>query len=238
MFFTQFQFTVTYKPGTKNAKADALSRVFREVIPETRILAPIQWDIMTEISQANARTPPPTECPPTKTYVPENLRATLLELLHASPSSGHPGISRTIHLVQNQFWWPSLPADAQEFVRSCAVCNTSKSSHQLPAGLLLPLPTPQRPWSHIALDFVTNLPRSNNCTVILTIIDRFSKACRLVPLPELPTAFETAEALCDYVFHFYNLPEDIVSDRGPVFTSRVWSAFSKQLNVNVSGYHP
>lgn len=27
LFFTQFQFTVTYRPGTKNLKADALSRM-------------------------------------------------------------------------------------------------------------------------------------------------------------------------------------------------------------------
>lgn len=54
-------------------------------------------------------------------------------------------------------------------------------------------------------------------------------------------ALETAEQLCNYVFRFYGLPEDIVSDRGPQFTSRVWSAFFRQLNINVSltsGYHP
>uniref|UniRef100_A0A9J8A1W6 Integrase catalytic domain-containing protein n=1 Tax=Cyprinus carpio carpio TaxID=630221 RepID=A0A9J8A1W6_CYPCA len=109
-----------------------------------------------------------------------------------------------------------------------------------PAGLLQPLPIPQRPWSHIAIDFVTDLPSSNSFTTILTIIDHFSKSCRLVPLPKLPTAFKTAEALLQNVFRFYNLP-DIVSDRGPQFTSRVWRTICQQLNINVSltsGYHP
>lgn len=53
-------------------------------------------------------------------------------------------------------------------------------------------------------------------------------------------AFETAENFFQYVFRFYGLPEDIVSDRGPQFTSRLWSALFRQLNVNVnltSGYH-
>ncbi len=116
-----------------------------------------------------------------------------------------------------------------------------KSSHQCPAGLLQPLPVPQRSWSHIAIDFVTDLPNSRNYTTILTVIDLFSKACRLIPLPKLPTAFETAEALLEQVFRFYGLPEDIVSDRGPQFTSRVWKASCQQLNINVSltsGYHP
>lgn len=52
---------------------------------------------------------------------------------------------------------------------------------------------------------------------------------------------ETAEQLVTLVFRFYGLPEDIVSDRGPQFTSRVWAAFFTMLSVNVSltsGYHP
>ncbi len=117
----------------------------------------------------------------------------------------------------------------------------SKSSHQLPAGLLQPLPIPQRPWSHIAIDFNTDLPLSRGHTTILTVIDRFSKACRLIPLPKLPTALETTGSLCDHVFRFYGLADDIVSNRGPQFTSRVWSAFCLKLNINVSltsGYHP
>lgn len=114
-------------------------------------------------------------------------------------------------------------------------------SQPLPAGLLHPLPIPQHPWSHIAIDFITDLPVSNGHTAILTIIDRFSKACCLIPLPKLPNALQTAEHLCNWVFRFYDLPEDIVSDRGPQITSQVWSAFFKTLDVNVSltsGYHP
>lgn len=38
-----------------------------------------------------------------------------------------------------------------------------------------------------------------------------------------------------------HVPEDFVSDRGPQFTSWVWTDFFCQLNVNISltlGYHP
>ncbi len=161
--------------------------------------------------------------------------------MHNSPCSGHPGINATIQLLKNRFWWPDMSTDTITFVNACTACNTSKSPRQLPAGLLQPLPIPQRPWSHIVIDFVTDLPISQSNTNLLTVIDRFSKACRLIPLPKLPTAFETAEILCNNVFRFYGLPEDIVSDRGPQFTSRVWSSFFKKLNVNISltsSYHP
>ncbi len=91
----------------------------------------------------------------------------------------------------------------------------------MPAGLLQPLPVPQRPWSHIAKDFITDLTKSKGNTNILTVIDRFSKSCRLIHLPKLPTTLETAEVLCSFVFRFYGLPDDIVSDRGPQFSSHV-----------------
>ncbi len=170
---------------------------------------------MTEITEAQVTDPPPAETPRNLTYVPQVLRQRVMQLVHSNPSSGHPGIAATLQLLNNKFWWSTLRIDTIAFIQNCTICNTSKSPHQLPAGLLHPLPIPQRPWSHIAIDFVTDLPSSQGHTTILTVIDRFSKACRLIPLPKLPTDLETAEVLCNYVFRFYGLPEDIVSDRGP-----------------------
>ncbi|KAK3556473.1 hypothetical protein QTP70_008335 [Hemibagrus guttatus] len=131
--------------------------------------------------------------------------------------------------------------DVANYVKSCSVCAQSKTPKELPSGLLQPLTIPQRPLSHLSIDFVTDLPPSNGFTTILVAIDRFSKACRLIPLKGLPTAMETAQSLFQYVFRVYGILEDIVSDRGTQFTSQVWKAFCKQLDINVSltsGYHP
>ncbi|KAL0149072.1 hypothetical protein M9458_055687 [Cirrhinus mrigala] len=250
LFFSRFDFSVTYRPGSQNTKADALSRLHEPdlpignpepILPPSMIIAPVTWDIMTEISEAQVQDPTPAECPPNLVYVPLTLRPRVLAKVHNTPSSGHPGIEATLQLLGNRFWWPGQRTDTIQFISRCAVCNISKVPHCLPAGLLQPLPVPQRPWSHIAIDFVTDLPPSNGYTTILSIIDRFSKACRFIPLAKLPTAMETAELLCNWVFRFYGLPEDIVSDRGPQFSSRLWSSFFSLLGVNVSltsGYHP
>ena len=64
-------------------------------------------------------------------------------------------------------------------------------------------------------------------------MDRFSKSCRLHPLPGLPTALQTAEALVTHVFRHYGVPEDIVSDRGPQFTSRICKVFMERLGVAI-----
>ncbi|KAI2646964.1 Transposon Tf2-9 polyprotein [Labeo rohita] len=250
LYFTRFRFQVTYRPGSQNTKADALSRVHEPgqptnppepVLPTSIIVAPVVWDILTEITEAQNQDPPPAECPANLTYVPLSLRSRVLSEVHSVPSSGHPGIEATLHLLSNRYWWPTMRLDTINFIKACTACNTAKVPRRLPAGLLQPLPVPQRPWSHIAIDFVTDLPPSNGYTTILSVVDRFSKACRFIPLPKLPSALEMAEVLCNWVFRLYGLPEDIVSDRGPQFTSRLWAAFFHLLGVNVSltsGYHP
>ncbi len=68
----------------------------------------------------------------------------------------------------------------------------------LPRGCFAPLPIPSCPWSHIALDFVTGLPPSAGNSVVLTVVDRFSKTARFIPLPKLPAAKETALAVFDH----------------------------------------
>ncbi|KAI2647066.1 Transposon Tf2-6 polyprotein [Labeo rohita] len=250
LFFTRFDFVINYRPGSQNTKADALSRVHESedatqppetILPSSVIVAPIAWDLMTEITEAQTQDPPPADCPGDRTYVPAALRQRVLSEVHSVPSSGHPGIEATLHLLRNRFWWATLRSDTITFIKQCITCNTSKAQRQLPAGLLQPLPVPKRPWSHLAVDFVTDLPSSQGHTTILSVVDRFSKGCRFIPFPKLPSAMETAEALCNAVFRFYGLPEDIVSDRGPQFTSRLWSSFFRLLGVNVSltsGYHP
>uniref|UniRef100_A0A4W6C473 Integrase catalytic domain-containing protein n=1 Tax=Lates calcarifer TaxID=8187 RepID=A0A4W6C473_LATCA len=134
-----------------------------------------------------------------------------------------------------------MSADTKEFVSACSVCARNKSSHRAPAGLLRPLPIPHRPWSHIAVDFVTGLPPSDGNNTILTVIDRFSKSVHFIPLSKLPSALETANLLIQHVFRLHGIPQDIVSDRGPQFSSRVWQAFCRAVGATASlssGYHP
>ncbi|CAI5691324.1 unnamed protein product [Oreochromis niloticus] len=198
-------------------------------------------EIEALVRRAQLHEPDPGSGPPGRLFVPSAVRARVLHWLHTARFACHPGVRRMVSLLRRSFWWPSLVVDAREYVAACEVCARSKSCHQAPSGLLLPLPVPSRPWSHVALDFVTGLPRSSGHSVILTIVDRFSKAAHFVPLPKLPSALETAHLLVVHVFRLHGIPRDIVSDRGPQFVSRVWRGFCAALGVGVSlssGYHP
>lgn len=133
-----------------------------------------------------------------------------------------------------------MTGDTREYVSACFICARGKTSHRPPSGVLCPLPIPHRPWSHIAVDFVTGLPPSED-NLILTIVDQFSTLFHFVSLPWLPMVFEAASLLAVLVFRLHGIPTDIVSDRGPQFTSQVWRALSKAVGVTAHvsfGYHP
>lgn len=136
-------------------------------------------------------------------------------------SGRRPGKNHIISFMQRSFWFPALARDVQEFVSVCSTWAQNKTSSSPPTRLLRPLPTPGRPWSHIALP-----PFLGNITILI-IVDCFFKAAHFVALPKSPTALETARA-GDVVKQpwLHDIPKDTVSDQGPQVTSRVWKCLS------------
>lgn len=135
----------------------------------------------------------------------------------------------------------SLAQDVDKFFKACSICALSRTTWQLPSGLLDPLPIPHQLWSHIALDSITDLQVSEGNTTILAIVDWFSKACHLIAPPKLSTVMETASDIFKEVFRHFGLHEDIGLDWGVQFTACVLHALCTQLNINVGlspGYYP
>ncbi|KAK3517426.1 hypothetical protein QTP70_010683 [Hemibagrus guttatus] len=131
LFFTCFQFTVSYRPGSKNGKADTLLRLFEVanksgqpdlILPATAVLALVQWDLVEEIRQAHADVPAPAGCPPHKLFVPQQFRLQVMQWMHEAPSSGHPGTRQSTKLVSRRFWWPSLGSDVEGYFWQCSTC--------------------------------------------------------------------------------------------------------------------
>uniref|UniRef100_A0AAY4CER3 Gypsy retrotransposon integrase-like protein 1 n=3 Tax=Denticeps clupeoides TaxID=299321 RepID=A0AAY4CER3_9TELE len=250
LFFEQFDFQLSYRPGSKNQKADALSRQHapdspssdpEPVLPPHRILGPLRWSLETKVRAAQASDPGPDNTPPECMYVPNTCRPDVLHWGHSSVLSGHPGRQRTLSFIRRAFWWPSVRRDVQAYVDACDVCARAKTPNTPTAGPLRPLPIPHRPWTHLALDFITGLPEASGMTTILTIVDRFSKAVHLVALPGLPSSATTADLVLQHVVRLHGFPQDIVSDRGPQFVSAVWKAFCRLIGSTCSlssGYHP
>ncbi|XP_060782111.1 uncharacterized protein LOC132889529 [Neoarius graeffei] len=65
------------------------------------------------------------ESKPPKTILPP--RCLVLQWGHGSKLACHPGAARTLALVQQHFWWPSIKEDVQEFVAACNMCPEQDS---------------------------------------------------------------------------------------------------------------
>ncbi len=110
---------ITYRPGSKNLKPDALSRqlVSEEVPPtedtiilSTFVVAAISWEIESAVREAQRSQPDPGNRPQNRLYVPDSVHSQVLQWVHSSKFSCYPGMSRTLSLLKRHFWWPSMEA--------------------------------------------------------------------------------------------------------------------------------
>ncbi len=182
LYFGHFDFSIFYRTGFKNIKPDALSLVFDRserlsspefIVPQKIVGSMETWEIESKVCTALQRVIPPPGCAPSHLFVSESLRSDGICWGHCSKLACHPGVSRTMFLIKQRFWWQSMALDIRLFVLAYLVCATSKTSNLPPAGLLQALSVPSRPWSHISLDFVTGLLPFQGNTAVLTVVDRF-----------------------------------------------------------------
>ncbi len=73
-----------------------------------------------------------------------------------------------------------MKKDIETYIRTCEMCQQTKTNMQAKAAPLHPNTIPSRPWTHISVDMVTGLPKCNSYDTILTIVNRFSK--EIIPI--------------------------------------------------------
>ena len=83
-----------------------------------------------------------------------------MDKAHASPYARHRGIVATTSALERYFFWPTLRADIESYVCKCTMCQKVKYDRHKVYCKLQPLPVPNAPWESIAMDFITDLPRT------------------------------------------------------------------------------
>jgi Integrase zinc binding domain/Chromo (CHRromatin Organisation MOdifier) domain len=174
----------------------------------------------------------------------QGLKREIMHTWHDGPLNGHPRRDETIRRVNKEYFWPGARAWITEYVKGCAICQQNKNlTHRIKTPLFrIPSTIDAKPFSHIAMDLITGLPKSDGHDAILTIVDHgCSRGAIFLPCSTTITGAGIAKLYLENVFRWFSLPKKIISDRDPRFTSHFGKAITKALGItqNLStAFHP
>ena len=193
-----------------------------------------------EVVDKNFTMPDGLLCWKNRIYIPEGLRQRVIQSEHDSKVAGHFGRERTMELLSRNFYWTNMERDVRKYCSECDNCQRTKAPRHAKHGLLHPLELACKPWTHMSTDFITDLPESEGATMILVVVDRFTKMAHFIPLrkKDSPTV---ARAYLENVWKYHGFPEDVVSDRDSTFTGSFFTDLYNFLGIKRSmstAYHP
>uniref|UniRef100_A0A224Z9V6 Tick transposon n=1 Tax=Rhipicephalus zambeziensis TaxID=60191 RepID=A0A224Z9V6_9ACAR len=129
----------------------------------------------------------------------------------------------------------------RKFVQCCPDCQRRKSPSLRATGGLQPLPCPAKPFDRVGVDLYDPLPMTpDGNRWIIVAVDHLTRYAETAALPSA-----TARDVASFVLHHFILrhgaPRELLSDRGPAFTSEVVEAMLSECNIihrTTTAYHP
>ncbi len=161
-------------------------------------------------------------------FIPSSLRLQMLDRIH----EGHQGIQKCRMKAQDSVWWPGISQQVYDLVVNCRECAKLKGNpHPEP---LLPTAWPLYPWQKVA----TDLFEFQGSQYIL-VVDYFSRYIEVSKL-RITTSAEIIHQL-KRLFARHGIPETVISDNGPQYTSNEFATFGAQYgftHLTSSPGHP
>jgi len=118
-------------------------------------------------------------------------------------------------------------------VERCNLCQRIKNRIEEVAGKLKLRKVPEKPWTHITVDFITKLLLVAGKDAILVVCDQLSKMIHFVATTEGMSAEGLARLFRDNVWKLHRLPESVVSDRGLWFAAGLTKELNKILGIEM-----
>ena len=141
LLFNRFYFTLSYCPGSRNVKLDALSRLHPSpsdsessdtILPLRTMVAATRLEIVDKVERSLEGEVIMPNTPANWMYVPDEARSAVLEWAHSSSCACHPGVCHTLALLSHRFWCSFVRCDMEEFVAACPVCAQPRETLNVP----------------------------------------------------------------------------------------------------------
>ncbi|KAK2922219.1 hypothetical protein Q8A73_001704 [Channa argus] len=162
--------------------------------------------------------------------VPSALRAEVLRWVCGSAGAGHFGNSKTVRHLQQRFCWPGCRQDAELHVHCCDDCTAQKGPTQRSRGPLQQYLV-GAPMERVGVDILGPFPTTEaGNRYILVGMDYFTKWPEPYAVPDM-TATTAAQRLVEDMFSRFGVPEELHSDQGRNFESRLFAKVCQRLGV-------
>ena len=129
-------------------------------------------------------------------------------------------------------WWPGISRDIQNKVSTCEFCQKNLPNQRKEP--LVTTPLPERAWKKICADLCEHEGKQ-----FLVVIDYYSRFPEIAYMSST-TSDHVINKLKDF-FARWGIPEEIVSDNGPQFSSELFHKFSQEYDfkhTTSSPHHP
>jgi len=102
-------------------------------------------------------------------------------------------------LIGRNYWWPGVTKEVERYVDGYNACQRYKNQSKAPVGKLISNAIPEKPWSHISVDFITKLPLAQGYNTILVVCNHFSKMAHFIATIEKTSAKGLTKLFRDHV---------------------------------------
>ena len=144
----------------------------------------------------------------------QEIKKHMVQELHNTSYSAHPGIQRTLGRIRKLFYWKGMVGNIRQYVESCLVVRQKNLTTEQLRVSYSP-PTFQRRPTEISIDFINYLPTpSRNKYIVVVTVDKAIRVDHLAPCRKNITATATAKLLWS--------TRVIYSDTGAQFTANSW----------------
>ena len=148
---------------------------------------------------------------------------------------------KTVEMVTRNYWWPGVTRDVGRYVEGCDLCQRMKNRMEEVAGKLKLSKVPEKPWTHLTVEFITKLLVVVGKDAILVVCDRLSKMTHFVATTEGTLVEGLARLFRDNMWKLHRLPESVVLDRGPQFAVGLTRELNQMLGIETklsTVFHP
>ena len=146
--------------------------------------------------------------------VPASMRKELLKVTHAS----HIGIEGCLRRARDCLYWPGMSAELKDYVSRCEVCMMHRRRQTKEP--LMQHDFAARPWSKVGAD-IANMGDRN----LLIVVDYYSNYIEVARLTSITSRSMIREL--QIIFSRFGIPDTLVTDNGPQFSSAEFVAFAK-----------